>query len=81
MFIIFLMIIFCVLLSMLNSFIMYNYESDEDWRMPRAPIEIFMKLILRYCCFKSSKRGLYLVVLRLLLISMFVSNPTVNSKT
>ena len=74
-----LMISFLVISSLSNSFVIHSIESDEDSRMPRASIETFVKLILRYCGFTRVKRGLYLVALRL--TSIFVSNPTINSKT
>ena len=63
-----------------RSFIMVSIVSDDASYMPRALIERFMKVIVRYCERRSCIRRLYFITLRLLFTSIFVSNPTVNSK-
>ena len=80
MFIIFLIIDIWTLLAIPRSFIMFSIVPDNASYMPRALIERFMKVIVRYCERRSCIRGSYLIALRLLFASIFVSNPTVNSK-
>ena len=48
--------------------------------MPRALIERFMKVIVRYRERRSYIRGSYFIALRLLFASRFVSHPTITSK-
>ena len=68
------------LLSIPRSFIMVSIVSDDASYMPRALVDKFMKIIVRYCERKSCIRGSYFIALRLPFKSIFVSNPTVNSK-
>ena len=80
MFIIFLIIDTWTLFAIPRSFIMFSIVSDDASYMPRVLIERFMKVIVRCCERRSCIRGPYLIALRLLFTSIFVSNPTVNSK-
>ena len=77
---IFLIIDFSTIFSTPKSCIMVNTVSDEVSDIPRAVIYRFMEFIFLYCERKSFRRGSHFVALRLLLITMFVSNSTVNSK-
>ena len=58
----------------------FSIVSDDASYMPWALIERYMKVIVRYCERRSCIRGSYLIALRLSFTSIFVSNPTVNSK-
>ena len=80
MFIIFLIIDIFTLFAIPRSFIMVSIVSDDALYMPRALIERCMKVIVQNCERRSCIRGSYLIALRLLFTSIFVSNPTVNSK-
>ena len=59
MFIICLMVDFRVKFVIPHSFIIHNIKSDEDSRIPRTPIKIFMNLILLYTVLLSGARGVY----------------------
>ena len=60
---------------------MVNIVSDDTSYIPRSLKDRFMKFIVRYCERKSCRRGSYFIALRFLFNSIFVSDPTVNSKT
>ena len=80
MFIIFLIIAFWTLFAKPRSFIMVSIVSDDASYMPRALIARFVKLIERYCERRFYIRGSYFKASHLSFTSIFVSNPTVNSK-
>ena len=72
MFIIFLIIDIWILFAIPRSFIMFSIVSDNAPYMPRALIERFMKVIVRYCERRSCIRGSYLIALRLLLTIIII---------
>ena len=74
MFLIFLIIDFWTLFAIPRSFNIVSIVSDGASYMPRALIERFMKVIVRYCERRSCIRGLYFIALRLLFTSIFFSN-------
>ena len=60
---------------------MYNNESDEDLRMPRAPIEILRSWSYDIVVLSRAKEAYDVVVVQLLLVSIFFQNPIVNLTT
>ena len=74
MFIIFLIIDIWTLFAIPRSFIMFSIVSDDASYMPRALIERFMKVIVRYC----ERRSCIIIIIIIIIYLFTVGRQIVN---